>query len=907
MKLRKHKIVSLAILGVLIGIYFMFNISVSSAATEISGSKNGLSAGSYVLTGDTTLSGQIQVSSGQEYTIDLAGHNLTMSNNTYFMFMGGTLNIKDSVGGGVIYATCQPIWMYSGGTFNMYGGIFDGSKMTSTPQQGGCVNLARSNMGASVFNMYGGTIRNFKASQYGGAVYVGSTFSKKTPVFNMYGGTIENCYAPAGSAVYVDDSGDGPGYFYVKGGTKQAEGGENKVTIKCDTYNGEKVPNAIYNYGYMGLEGVVDIDGIVYLDQNNWASTVTHFIKITGRLVVVGDGYIDVDTAYPGSNAIVTGHTVVENVTQTVGGTDVVISQREFYTYSSYFIKSTKGLMVSAGFDPTKNELDSKGSPANWPTYQADSYSKPYTYVDVMGQTMLIQSSDSPGDKRQMQNYNYLIYTERADLSEDYAEFYSIKISKQDIATGNPLNGALFSLKKKVVDGDGNVTYEVIGSSGVTGDSSDGVDIGETYIYLSSDHDGKLMIEDGIYVLVEDSAPAGYVARGELATIEIKHVMNESTGQLVSVVEVVANNKVLTTTEQIIDSTYGDKGYIVNKEVVLYLNNSTEAIEQNIDYQIRIEKYQDSQFNTVLSGAMFQLLTVDGQSVIVATGTTDESGILNLKDLNGSVFTFSNGDSYELYESKAPDDFYLMDDSISLSVDDSNHLLIDGVILNDGQTLTMEQVGGSATHGGWAVSLSGNLLTIKVYNEKMPPTWSLTGKKYGTQKLDALALAGAKFTLYVIQIDGNGATETEIISVISSDGTDGYTKGTLAFVDNEGRLLKLQCDATYILRETYAPLGYELIDDIIIDVNEDGSAISVTQNNTVYSNASYDAENKLLTFSITNDAVYHMPETGGGGIYPLISAGILMMCVSVVCMVVLLGKKDKPGREESEDMNEKGD
>ena len=278
--------------------------------------------------------------------------------------------------------------------------------------------------------MYGGVIRNFQASQYGGAVYVASTFSGKKPSFYMYGGTIENCNASEGAAVYVDDSGDGPGYFYMKGGTKKEEGGESKAVIHCAAYNGNKTKNAIYNYGYFGIEGVIDIEGIVYLHQNNWASTTKHFIKVTDRLVVVGDGYIDIDSAYPNSNAVCTGHTVIENATQTEGTSQNPISQEEFYTYSSYFINSTKGLMISAGFDPTKNEMAGKEYPSNWPSYQADLYSRKYTYKDVKGQTMLIQASDSPGDKRQMQNYNYLIYTERDKLEEDYAVYYSIKIFK---------------------------------------------------------------------------------------------------------------------------------------------------------------------------------------------------------------------------------------------------------------------------------------------------------------------------------------------------------------------------------------------------------------------------------------------------------------------------------------------
>lgn len=620
------------------------------------------------MTEDVTASGICQLNGVLD--IDLNGHKMTMQNNASFMLCSdnAVLNIRDSAGGGVIYASCQLIWIYSGGTVNLYGGTLEGENMTKLPQSGGCVNLSRSNMGTPVFHMYGGVIRNFQASQYGGAVYVASTFSGKKPSFYMYGGTIENCNASEGAAVYVDDSGDGPGYFYMKGGTKKEEGGESKAVIHCAAYNGNKTKNAIYNYGYFGIEGVIDIEGIVYLHQNNWASTTKHFIKVTDRLVVVGDGYIDIDSAYPNSNAVCTGHTVIENATQTEGTSQNPISQEEFYTYSSYFINSTKGLMISAGFDPTKNEMAGKEYPSNWPSYQADLYSRKYTYKDVKGQTMLIQASDSPGDKRQMQNYNYLIYTERDKLEEDYAVYYSIKISKRDIGTDDRLNGAVFSLKKKNIAEDGTVRYEDIGISGTTGMEEDGVAAGETYIYLDAEKMGKLMVDNGTYVLTEDTAPDGYVARGELAVIEIKHKLDESTGKTVSVVEVVANNKVLGTSEQVVNSTYGDKGMLVNKEIVFTLKNSTELLEENIDYTIQVDKYRDTEYQQRLSGAHFELYTAEEPVTLVANGTTDTNGTVKLLDLNGSEFTCSKGAHYKLKEAEAPENFYLMSDEIDIRI-----------------------------------------------------------------------------------------------------------------------------------------------------------------------------------------------------------------------------------------------
>lgn len=851
------------------------------------GSYNG--GGTISLTEDVTASGICQLNGVLD--IDLNGHKMTMQNNASFMLCSdnAVLNIRDSAGGGVIYASCQLIWIYSGGTVNLYGGTLEGENMTKLPQSGGCVNLSRSNMGTPVFHMYGGVIRNFQASQYGGAVYVASTFSGKKPSFYMYGGTIENCNASEGAAVYVDDSGDGPGYFYMKGGTKKEEGGESKAVIHCAAYNGNKTKNAIYNYGYFGIEGVIDIEGIVYLHQNNWASTTKHFIKVTDRLVVVGDGYIDIDSAYPNSNAVCTGHTVIENATQTEGTSQNPISQEEFYTYSSYFINSTKGLMISAGFDPTKNEMAGKEYPSNWPSYQADLYSRKYTYKDVKGQTMLIQASDSPGDKRQMQNYNYLIYTERDKLEEDYAVYYSIKISKRDIGTDDRLNGAVFSLKKKNIAEDGTVRYEDIGISGTTGMEEDGVAAGETYIYLDAEKMGKLMVDNGTYVLTEDTAPDGYVARGELAVIEIKHKLDESTGKTVSVVEVVANNKVLGTSEQVVNSTYGDKGMLVNKEIVFTLKNSTELLEENIDYTIQVDKYRDTEYQQRLSGAHFELYTAEEPVTLVANGTTDTNGTVKLLDLNGSEFTCSKGAHYKLKEAEAPENFYLMSDEIDIRIKEENQVFINDVLLEDGNTLSGADAGGTTEYGDWRVTRQEDAIVFSVYDEEKPPTWTLQARKYGTKVIDALALSGAEFTLYQVESSG----KTEIISLTSSDGTDGHEIGELEFTDTNGEPLQLACNTTYILRETHAPVGYEIMEDIILSINEDASQIEVTQGGAGYGEASYDAVNKVLTLSIIDKAVYRMPETKSGGLYPLAVIGTLFMSFFAVLMLVISQRQQK--------------
>jgi hypothetical protein len=273
-----------------------------------------------------------------------------------------------------------------------------------------------------------------------------------------------------------------------------------------------------------------------------------------------------------------------------------------------------------------------------------------------------------------------------------------------------------------------------------------------------------------------------------------------------------------------------------------------------------------------------------------------------LQDVNGAEFTFSNGETLTLKETQAPEDYYSMDAVIQLSAAD-NKVFINGSELTEDGTITADEES-PPEHGSWMAKLSEDVVTIKVYDEPMPPTWKLTGRKYGTQVIEALALAGAKFTLWKQETALDGSrTETEVISVTSSDETDGKSKGMLLFVDSGGLPLALDCDATYILRETYAPMGYDLTEDIVIQVNQDGSQVTVLQNNEAYTGASYDAAEKTLTLSIVDDAVYHLPETGGRGIYPYILTGIWMMCFSAVFLALLSHKGCRERTKESKNRN----
>ena len=126
---------------------------------------------------DIALTGTLSINN-KKLSIDLNGHTITAANNqrAFNISNGGTLEIKDSVGKGIIQGN---------GTVTGHGGAIymEGS--------------------GSALTISGGTIQGFTASTSGGGVYMSDG------TFNMTGGAIENCTAPEGAGVKMyPDSGN---------------------------------------------------------------------------------------------------------------------------------------------------------------------------------------------------------------------------------------------------------------------------------------------------------------------------------------------------------------------------------------------------------------------------------------------------------------------------------------------------------------------------------------------------------------------------------------------------------------------------------------------------------------------------------------------------------------------------
>lgn len=147
--------------------------SVSDLTGLTAAAKNG---GNVQLSGNITLTDTLSINN-KKLSIDLNGHTITAANNQRaFNINGGTLEIKDSVGNGIIQGN----------------GTVTGS--------GGAIHMEGS---GSALTISGGTIQGFTASTSGGGVYMSDG------TFNMTGGAIENCTASEGAGVKMyPDSGN---------------------------------------------------------------------------------------------------------------------------------------------------------------------------------------------------------------------------------------------------------------------------------------------------------------------------------------------------------------------------------------------------------------------------------------------------------------------------------------------------------------------------------------------------------------------------------------------------------------------------------------------------------------------------------------------------------------------------
>lgn len=154
--------------------------------------------GNVQLSGDIMLTGTLSINN-KNLSIDLNGYTITAANNqrAFNISNGGTLEIKDSVGKGIIQGNGTvtgrggAIYMEgSGSALTISGGTIQGFTVSA---HGGGVYMS-----GGTFTMTGGKIYNCSSSGTnlsGGGVYMAEG------TFDMSGGSIENCTAHEGAGV----------------------------------------------------------------------------------------------------------------------------------------------------------------------------------------------------------------------------------------------------------------------------------------------------------------------------------------------------------------------------------------------------------------------------------------------------------------------------------------------------------------------------------------------------------------------------------------------------------------------------------------------------------------------------------------------------------------------------------
>lgn len=226
---------------------------------------SGSMSGSYKLTANVTLTGEIRVADTKILTIDLNGFTITNKTGGGFMFVvseGTELIIMDTKGGGKITggrgdrggcALVSGTLRLQGGTIenciSTDGNYADTETSSINYKTQGCGGAFFINQGAK-FYMSGGSIKNCRTEIVGegnssvgrgGAVFVDAEQGSTGGYFEMTGGTIEGCKANLGGAVYVHESlAEGikvKGKFKMTGGIIQ----NNKACVNgCGVYaNGD--------------------------------------------------------------------------------------------------------------------------------------------------------------------------------------------------------------------------------------------------------------------------------------------------------------------------------------------------------------------------------------------------------------------------------------------------------------------------------------------------------------------------------------------------------------------------------------------------------------------------------------------------------------------------------------------
>jgi uncharacterized surface anchored protein len=342
----------------------------------------------------------------------------------------------------------------------------------------------------------------------------------------------------------------------------------------------------------------------------------------------------------------------------------------------------------------------------------------------------------------------------------------NLQITKVD-SDGDPLFGAVFSITP------------VDGSTFANGDTN-----AET---LRTGEDGSLfmgakLVVGNSYDITEVSAPEGY----ERVT-GIMRVTVGTDGAINVVGSVDENGDVI--------GTLPPTGYEkIDLDGDGQPDNAFEVQVTNEPVEITINKVSANDTAIRLNGAVFEVTGIFADEITAETReftTASDGTLVGVSNISAEL---KSGQTYTLTEKTAPAGYELIEGTLTFTVNE------DGTITPQGNI----PAGYSIEQGNVSIVAADNPIDLAFFKKDLG---------------DTNELAGAEFMLSGTFVD-NVTHETSQLTI---DFTTAGTAISFGNLSNEGNTYSVVAGQTYILTETKAPSGYELLEPFSFTVGTDGT------------------------------------------------------------------------------------
>lgn len=342
----------------------------------------------------------------------------------------------------------------------------------------------------------------------------------------------------------------------------------------------------------------------------------------------------------------------------------------------------------------------------------------------------------------------------------------NLQITKVD-PDGDPLFGAVFSITP------------VDGSTFANGDTN-----AET---LRTGEDGSLfmgakLVVGNSYDITEVSAPEGY----ERVT-GIMRVTVGTDGTINVVGSVDENGDVI--------GTLPPTGYEkIDLDGDGQPDNAFEVQVTNEPVETTINKVSANDTAIRLNGAVFEVTGIFADEITAETReftTASDGTLVGVSNISAQL---KSGQTYTLTEKTAPAGYELIEGTLTFTVNEDGTITLQGNI----------PAGYSIEQGNVSIVAADNPIDLAFFKKDLG---------------DTNELAGAEFTLSGTFVD-NVTHETSQLTI---DFTTAGTAISFGNLSNEGNTYSVVAGQTYILTETKAPSGYELLEPFSFTVGTDGT------------------------------------------------------------------------------------